>query len=230
MGGGAAPFGSTGGRQSQALDTAVPAGAPRMGLATDPQRQPVARLVASNPEPAAQPAALPQAAASAAKSALKITSLGDIAAIAAEKRDIQLKLAVERQMRPVKFEPGRIEVALLPTASRDLVQDLGRKLADWTGERWIVIVSREEGGPTIAEEREAAHDQLMSDARADPLVAAVMRKFPGAQIVDVRVQHSEEAEAARVAAAVPQGTGEDAGVDDDVPMFAVDDPGWDPDL
>ena len=148
--------------------------------------------------------------------------------LAAEKREIRLKYALERQMRPVKFEPGRIEIALTPEAPREIVQDLAKKLLDWSGERWIVTVSREEGGATIAEEREAAHDRLMTDARADPLVAAVMRKFPGAQIVDIRVERSEEEEAARVVAEVPAGTGEDAGVEFDAPLFEEDDPGWTP--
>ncbi|MFX8418053.1 hypothetical protein ABTL59_19255, partial [Acinetobacter baumannii] len=93
-----------------------------------------------------------------------------IAALAAEKREIRLKLAVEREMRPVKVEDGRIEIALMPNADRDMVQELSKKLSDWTGTRWLVIVSRQEGGQTIAEGREAAQTQLLDDARADPLV------------------------------------------------------------
>ena len=235
---GGAPRGPSGGAQasgggmamaarpSYAPDPAAPAGAPSMRLGTDPAQQPVARLVASNPALAA--AASPAAAANAAPNKLRLNSLGDIAVLAAEKREIRLKYALERQMRPVKFEPGRIEIALTPEAPREIVQDLAKKLLDWSGERWIVTVSREEGGATIAEEREAAHDRLMTDARADPLVAAVMRKFPGAQIVDIRVERSEEEEAARVVAEVPAGTGEDAGVEFDAPLFEEDDPGWTP--
>lgn len=136
-------------------------------------------------------------------------------------------------MRPVKFEDGRIEIALMQNADRDMVQELAKKLTDWTGTRWLVIVSREEGGQTIAEGREAAQTQLLDDARADPLVAAVMKRFPGARIVDVRVERSEEEEAARAVAAIPAGTGEDAGIVaddlyDDGPLFDPDDPGWVP--
>ena len=191
--------------------------------------------MASNPEPVEAPAEAPQpksAPATALRSPLK--SLGDIAALAAEKREIRLKFAVERQMRPVKFEEGRIEIALTPEADRDMIQELSKKLSEWTGTRWLVIVSREEGGQTIAEGREAAQTQLLDDARSDPLVAAIMRRFPGARIVDVRVERSAEEEAARVVASVPAGTGEDAGIeaenalDDDMPLFEDDDPGWAP--
>jgi DNA polymerase-3 subunit gamma/tau len=132
-----------------------------------------------------------------------------------EKRDIRLKLAVERQLRPVRFETGRIDVSPTKDAPFDLTQELARKLSDWTGLRWVVGLSRDEGGPTIAEEREAARDRLVTDARADPLVAAVLKRFPGAQIVDVRVQATE---------------GEDASAGDDaVPPADGDDPDWSPD-
>jgi len=214
----------------------VPADGPTMALRTEAAKPPAARLVASNPDPLpeAPPAPMPQPMSTPALRT-PLASLGDIAALAAERREIRLKFAVERQMRPVKFEPGRIEIALTPEADRDQVQELARKLSDWTGTRWLVVVSREAGGQTIAEGREAAQDQLLTDARADPLVAAVMRRFPGARIVDVRVERSAEEEAARVVASVPAGTGEDAGVDpdggldDDVPGFDVEDPGWLPD-
>ncbi len=208
----------------------VPAGAPQASLQASPQP----RLVASNPDPIAlAPNAPVPAAKPVAPLKNPLRSLADIAALAAEKREIRLKLAVEREMRPVKFEDGRIEIALMPNADRDMVQELSKKLTDWTGTRWLVIVSREEGGQTIAEGREAAQTQLLDDARADPLVAAVMKRFPGARIVDVRVERSEEEEAARVVAAIPAGTGEDAGIVsddlyDDGPLFDPDDPGWAP--
>ena len=50
--------------------------------------------------------------------------------------------------------------------------------------------------PTIAEVARRARAQLVSDARADPVVAAVLARFPGAEIVDVRVRG--EAETARL--------------------------------
>ena len=41
------------------------------------------------------------------------------------------------------------------------------------------------------EARAQARDRLVSDARADPVVAAVLARFPGAEIVDVRVRTDE---------------------------------------
>ncbi len=122
----------------------------------------------------------------------RLASLADCAALAAEKRDIRLKVEIERQMRLVRFEPGRIEFQPAKDADPDLAGRLGRKLSDWTGMRWIVTVSRTEGRPTLHEEREATQRQLFSDARAEPAVAALLSAFPGAKVVDVRVNAPED--------------------------------------
>jgi DNA polymerase-3 subunit gamma/tau len=126
---------------------------------------------------------------------IALRSLAEAAALAGEKRDIRLKTALERQVRPIRFDPtGTIEVALTKDAPTDLAGELGRKLTDWTGQRWLVVVSRETGGETLAETRATTQTRLMDDARADPLVAAVLARFPGAQVVDVRVTVTEDAD------------------------------------
>ena len=89
-------------------------------------------------------------------------------------------------MRLVRFEDGRLEVALEPNASRTLINDLSRKLEQWTGRRWTVIVSNEPGQPTIRSQNEAAQDQRERTAEADPRVQEVLARFPGTKIIEVR--------------------------------------------
>jgi len=141
----------------------------------------------------ARSAPRPQPAASRAEPALRLESFTDVAALAGEKRDLKLKHALETAVRPVRFEPGRIEVALTDDASPDLAGELSRRLEEWTGQRWMIAVARDGGEPTLAEARRAARARLVDDARSDPVVAAVFDRFPGAEIVDVRVRADESA-------------------------------------
>jgi DNA polymerase-3 subunit gamma/tau len=186
--------------------------------ASDPDRPaapPPPRLVASNPAPTPAAPAKPRSKA-------PINSLSDVAAMAAERRDIRMKIAIERQLRPVGFEAGRIDVSLTDDAPHGLPQELARKLTEWTGDRWVVAVSRDPGGTTIAEEREAARDRLVADASADPLVMAVMQRFPGSRIVDVRVLAREGAEEADDDGSAPVDPAA-------APIEEDEDPGWIPD-
>ena len=57
-------------------------------------------------------------------------TLPELVALAAEKRDIRLKTALERDIRLVTFEIGKIEIALLPHAEAELPNRLARALLE----------------------------------------------------------------------------------------------------
>jgi len=57
------------------------------------------------------------------------------------------------------------------------------------------VVSREQGGKTIAEREKEAQAQLKADVRNHPTVQAILTQFPGAEIVEVRRKSEPEAAA-----------------------------------
>jgi DNA polymerase-3 subunit gamma/tau len=132
--------------------------------------------------PVVQPAADP----SPAQPQLRIGTYAELIALAAEKRDLQVKSALEADLRLVRMEEGRLEVALESHASRSVVNDLQRKLEFWTGRRWVVAVSNEAGQPTLRAQALAKKEQLTVGVHADPRIQAVMARFPGTQVIDVR--------------------------------------------
>ena len=107
-------------------------------------------------------------------------------ALAGEKRDLLTKGALEADVRLVRIEDGRLELAMERSASRTLVNDLSRKLEQWTGRRWTVIVSNEAGQATLRSQNEVQKNQRERAAEADPRVQEVLARFPGAKVVEVR--------------------------------------------
>ena len=128
----------------------------------------------------------PAPAPEIAPPAVRLYRLEDLIALAAEKRDIQLKGALERDVHLVRFEDGSIEFSLAPGASQALPQQLMRKLQDWTGTRWMVTLSRDPGAPSLKQQAEARDAERRTGIEADPLVRSVMEAFPGARIIAVR--------------------------------------------
>ncbi|WP_213773777.1 DNA polymerase III subunit gamma/tau [Bradyrhizobium sp. dw_78] len=118
--------------------------------------------------------------------ALRISSFPQLVALAVQQRDLLTKAALESDVRLVRIEDGRLELALERNAQRTLINDLSRKLEQWTGRRWTVIVSNEAGQPTLRSQNEAAKNQRERAAEADPRVQEVLARFPGAKIVEVR--------------------------------------------
>jgi DNA polymerase-3 subunit gamma/tau len=133
-----------------------------------------------------------------------VKSFEDLIALGAEKRDLAMKSALERDIRLVRFEDGKLEVALETGARKTLIGELSKKLADWTGRRWMVAVSAETGSPSIRAQAEMRKAELKDGVRGDPLVQAVLERFPGAEIVDVRAPAESSAEALNGVPGAPQ--------------------------
>jgi len=157
--------------EAQRVETArvEPAlGAPGAAVARSPARDPSPPV--SEPQPAP----------------VVVGRFEELIALAAQKRDLGVKLALERDVRLVRCEDGRLEIGLEPSAAKTLVNDLARKFSQWTNRRWMVVVSAEEGRPTVKAQNDARQAELKTGVLADPLVQAVLARFPGAEIVDVR--------------------------------------------
>jgi DNA polymerase-3 subunit gamma/tau len=116
---------------------------------------------------------------------LVIGTFEELIALAVSKRDIGVKLALERDVRLVRCEDGRLDIALERSASKTLVNDLSRKFSQWTNRRWMVVISADAGQPTIKAQNDVRQSELKTGLQADPLVQAVLARFPGAEIVRV---------------------------------------------
>ncbi len=124
----------------------------------------------------AQPAPAPQAFANP-------RNYLELVALAGEKRDMLIKIALETQMRPVSFRERAIEVALVPGADMSIIQTLSARLRQWTGQTWGISVARTPAqGPTIRDVKEQAKARADAEAAEDPLVKAILERFPGSNV------------------------------------------------
>jgi DNA polymerase-3 subunit gamma/tau len=187
-----------GGSSPVASGNTAPRGAPAATLSAMPSSP----VRASAAAPRASAEARPQPMASAepqSAPALRISSFPQLIALAGEKRDLLTKGALEADMRLVRIEDGRLEIALEPNASRGLVTDLSRKLELWTGRRWTVIVSNEAGQPTVRSQNLAEKSAREKAAEADPRVQEVLARFPGTKVIEVRRLAAEPPESDLIA-------------------------------
>ncbi|NIK47426.1 DNA polymerase III subunit gamma/tau [Variibacter gotjawalensis] len=166
-GGGAAPSGGGGGQRPRAMSNAQPR---------------AIHAVESSPAIAA-----PRASAQTAP-VRALARFEDVIALATEQRDILMRTALERDVRLVRFEDGRLEIALEPGASKAIVNDLAQKLKNWTGRPWMIVLSSEQGEASLRAKEDARREEVKTGVTADPLVQAVLSRFPGAQIVGVQVR------------------------------------------
>ncbi|HEV7439169.1 MAG TPA: DNA polymerase III subunit gamma/tau, partial [Methylobacterium sp.] len=173
--------------------TSAPAAPPISAPAPEAAPRPALSL-ASGGGAVARQAAIAQAAPQPAGP--RLGRFEDVVALADERRDIGLKTALERDVHLVRFEEGRIEFRLAEGGRPSIANDLARALDAWTGRRWIVALSKDEGAPTLESRARAATETRHQNAAAHPLVREVLSRFPGAQIIDVRDKAPEAGDSA----------------------------------
>ena len=159
-------------KQAQPSDRVVPISARELLRGGETQA-----ALAVKPQPAALPAQTETRA---------FTSFKDLIALATEKRDIRLKSDLETMVRPIRVAPGQFELALEPGAHPGLPGEIARKLEAFTGLRWMVMVAKDGGEKPVSRQRQESRDSLFILAREHPDVQAVLKRFPGAEIIDVK--------------------------------------------
>jgi DNA polymerase-3 subunit gamma/tau len=136
------------------------------------------------PAPQQHPDPIP--ATAAASPAVEVRTFEDVLTICSANRDARLRVHLEEHVSLVTFAPGHIEIFPLPGAPKGLAGELGRKLSDWTGNRWVVSVGRDAVHPTIGEVIRARRAARIEKAKQDPALISLLKAFPEAEVVDVR--------------------------------------------
>jgi DNA polymerase III subunit gamma/tau len=184
--------------------TAAPAKPPAGGALRAPIDLAEAALEAAPPSPSASSAALepmPQ-------------SFEEVVALFDKRREAVLRSQLKEYVHLIAFEPGRIEFRPAEGAPGNLANRISQALSEWTGRRWLVARSEEEGSgaPTLRQRQEQRETELRNGIAAHPLVQAVLETFPGATIAAVRERFAAVAEAQ--AATAEELEADEAGIDD----------------
>lgn len=132
------------------------------------------------------------AAVAHAEPSAEISGFQDIVALFGQKREAMLQAALKNFVHLVKFEQGHIAIRVAEGAPSNLIGQISDRLSQWTGQRWVISLSREAGAPTLASvhqgEKKAAENEILQH----PIVAEIVRVFPGANIIDIRSKAEEE--------------------------------------
>ena len=116
---------------------------------------------------------------------IALNSFHDVVALFGEKKEVVLQANIMNFVHPVKFARGHLALRLKDEAPQNLVGLISDRLNLWTGERWIISLSREAGEPTVTEQRRSTAQNEQAEVAASPVVAEILRVFPGAKVTEI---------------------------------------------
>lgn len=154
---------------------------------TPPQREstpPPQMRIAASGGGSARPLAQTEVETSSVQ-ARAIENLNDVITCLEEGGAFILASEVYQYVHLVRLEEGLMEIRPSEDAPAHLASELGKKLSQFSGRRWMVSVSSAPGQPTLAQQAQAATDAELEAARNHPDVKAILEAFPGARLTGI---------------------------------------------
>ncbi len=115
-----------------------------------------------------------------------VNSFHEIVGLFGQHREVILQSQIMNFVHLVKFEQGHLSVRMKEGAPHNLAPQLSEKLSQWTGQRWVVSLSRDAGEPTLAELQQGRQQAALDDVQSHSAVSAALTAFPGAKIIGIR--------------------------------------------
>jgi len=116
---------------------------------------------------------------------LAIKNFEDLIQVATNEREAELKYDLERNVKLVSFTPGKMNITFNEKLNKNFIKILTEKLLKWTGERWIISLSKEQGEETVYEKNRTNKKNKLSQEMNSEIVKDFFAVFPDAKLIDV---------------------------------------------
>ena len=68
---------------------------------------------------------------------------------------------------------------------KEFIKNLSSKLYEWTNDRWIISLSKENGEPSKKEKEIILKKELLDKAKKSEVYKKVLEAFPDAELIDI---------------------------------------------
>jgi|TARA_B100000678_G_scaffold50552_1_gene40170 DNA polymerase-3 subunit gamma/tau len=116
----------------------------------------------------------------------KVSSFEDLIYLAGKKKEIQLKYDLEKNVNLIKFSEGKIDISFNQNLDKNFVRNLSTKLVEWTGNRWVITLSKETGEKTFSETQDIRKKELLNNEKKGEVYKKFISIFSDAELLEVK--------------------------------------------
>ncbi len=116
---------------------------------------------------------------------LQVNSFSDLIYLAEKNKESELKYDLERNVKLVKFDNGKIDINFNENLNKNFIKNLSKNLYEWTGKRWIISLSKKQGLQTLHESKIEEKVNSLNLEKTSSVFKEMLKEFPDAELIDV---------------------------------------------
>ena len=118
-------------------------------------------------------------------SKFEITNFQNLILKANQEKEIELKYDLERNVKLVSFNRGKIDISFNEKLNKNFIKNLTEKLLQWTGERWIISLSKNTDAKSIYEKNLENKKDQIEEFKKSEVSERIQTIFPDAKLINI---------------------------------------------
>ena len=119
------------------------------------------------------------------KNNVEIRSFQDLVDKAVKEKEIELKYDLERNVKLVSFNRGKIDISFNEKLNQNFIKNLTEKLLIWTGERWIISLSKNNNAKSMYEKNLEKKSSQLEKFEKSEITKQIKDAFPDANLIEI---------------------------------------------
>ena len=120
------------------------------------------------------------------KTKIEITSFQDLINHASKEKEIELKYDLERNVKLLSFNKGKIDISFNERLNKNFIKNLTEKLLMWTGERWMISLSKNTLAKSIYEKNLESKKKTFEEFENSKIGNKITNAFSDAELIDIK--------------------------------------------
>ena len=108
-----------------------------------------------------------------------------------KEKEVELKFDLERNVKLVSFNKGKIDISFNEKLNRSFIKNLTEKLLLWTGERWIISLSKNSDAKSIYEQNVEKKSSKLEEFKKSDLALQIEEAFPDAELINIQEENND---------------------------------------
>jgi DNA polymerase-3 subunit gamma/tau len=120
-----------------------------------------------------------------------ISSFQDLINIVTKEKEVELKYDLERNVNLVNFSIGTIDISFNDRLNKNFIKNLTEKLLLWTGQRWVISLSKKKGADTVYEKNMENKKAYMKQEEKSETSKKLFSAFPDAKLIEIKEEKND---------------------------------------